>query len=156
MYIPFVLFTEALLQAIKDAGVKYLIIQRFSWPGLNRSTTFLVTPYAAMDSAKEHELQLREKEGKLLDINFEYGKVLQLLNDGRGLRFYLNKFKENNWNKRMLQVYQRNITGYLSSRTNFTRQDTIDINFVLKYGHLIAEVRAKDKSLDVPAIDLIK
>lgn len=155
MYNPFVPLTQEVLPSLEFNGMLFLIIQRFSWPGLKRSTTFLVTPYDELELAKEHEDKLQVNEGKLLDLKSDYNKVLDLLNGEVGFKFFLDKFKETNWNKRMIKEYQRNITNYLASRTSFTRKDAIDINFALKFGHLIAEIRTNDKSLDVPAIYLI-
>ncbi len=156
MYNPFVQFTEDMLHSLEKESICYLILQRFSWPGLNRSTTFLITPYRDMESARIHEQNLEHNEGKLLDISKDREKVGALLKPENTYRLYLDKFKETNWNKRMLKEYQRNIVNYLRGRTRFTREDTIDINFVLNNGRLIAEIRAEDKSLDVPAYDLIK
>ncbi|CDS93692.1 conserved hypothetical protein [Sphingobacterium sp. PM2-P1-29] len=156
MYNPFVPFTEEILNALLQDGKHFLVLQRFEWPRLNRATTFLVTPYAQIELAREHEQNLKEKEGKLLDISKDEGKVIALLKKETGYYLFLDRFKETNWNKRMLKVYERNIVNYLRSRSTFTRHDSIDINFTLKYGRLIAEVRAKDKSLDVAAFELIK
>lgn len=156
MYNPFVQFTEDLLHTFEKESKRYLVLQRFSWPGLKRSTTFLITPYRDMKSARIHEQDLEHNEGKLLDIFKEREKISALLKPGNAYRLYLDKFKETNWNKRMLKEYQRNIVNYLRGRTRFTREDTIDINFVLNNGRLIAEIRAADKYLDVPAYDLIK
>lgn len=156
MYNPFVPFTEDLLHTLEKESKYFLILQRFSWPGLNRRNTFLITPYSDKESAVIHEHNLEHNEGKLLDISKESEKVIALLKPGGGFRLFLDKFKETNWNKRMLKEYQRNIINYLRGRTQFTREDTIDINFVLKYGRLIAEIKAEEKSLEVPAYDLIK
>ncbi|WP_313491927.1 MULTISPECIES: hypothetical protein [Sphingobacterium] len=156
MYNPFVTFTEEILHALIKEGRNFLILQRFSWPGLSRANTFLITPYTDRESAIIHEHNLEHNEGKLLDISKESEKVIALLKAGNAYRLFLDKFKETNWNKRMLKEYQRNIVNYLRGRTRFTREDTIDINFVLNNGRLIAEIRAEDKSLDVPAYDLIK
>lgn len=156
MYNPFVPFTEDILRSLKQDGMHFIVLQRFEWPRLNRATTFLVTPYAHIELAKEHEHNLKEKEGKLLDISKDVDKVFALLKKETGYHLFLDRFKETNWNKRMLKVYERNIVNYLRSRSTFTRHDSIDINFTLKFGRLIAEVRATDKSLDVPAFELIK
>lgn len=156
MYNPFVPFSEEILSSLQKDGIQFLVLQRFEWPGLSRSTTFLITPYAEIEQAVVHEHYLKEKEGKLLDVSTDADKVLALLKQGSGFNLFLDRFKETNWNKRMLKEYERKIVNYLRSRTAFTRQDSIDINFTLKYGRLIAEVRAKDKSLDVEAIELIK
>ena len=156
MYNPFVPFTEEILSSLQKEGKHFLILQRFEWPRLSRKTTFLVTPYPDLGQAKEHEKCLKEKEGKLLDVSRDKDKVVTLLKADSGFDLFLDRFKETNWNKRMLKEYERKIVNYLRSRTTFTRQDSIDINFTLKYGRLIAEVRAKDKSLDVEAFELIK
>ncbi|GEM63935.1 hypothetical protein SF1_19170 [Sphingobacterium faecium NBRC 15299] len=156
MYNPFVRFTEEILSSLQQEGKHFLVLQRFEWPRLSRSTTFLVTPYVDIERAKDHEQNLKEKEGKLLDISKDVDKLLGLIKKGTGYHLFLDRFKETNWNKRMLKEYERNIVNYLRSKTAFTRQDSIDINFTLKFGRLIAEVRAKDKSLDVTAFELIK
>ncbi len=156
MYNPFVPFTEEVLHALEKESKYFLIVQRFSWPGLKRADTFLITPYTDLGKAIVHEKNLKQKEGKLLDISKERDSVSALLKPGHTYYLFLDKFKETNWNKRMLKEYQGNIISYLRGRTRFTREDAIEINFVLKYGRLIAEIRAKDKSLDVEAYDLIK
>lgn len=156
MYNPFVIFTEEVLSALQNDGMAYLIIQRYSWPGLSRDITFLVTPYANKEMAVEHEQNLQHNEGKLLSISVDRDKILNLLNPVNDYLVFLSIFKETNWNKRMLKEYEQTIVAYLRTRTYFTRQDAIDINFTLKFGRLIAEIRATGKSLDLPALELIK
>lgn len=116
----------------------------------------MVTPYEELAEAELHASALEIKEGKLLVIPEDLEKVSKLLVAGSQYRLFLNKLKEENWNRRMLDTYKQRITSYLRSRTSFTNKDSISILFTMEHGRVIANISNGDKELRVSAFELIK
>lgn len=52
-------------------------------------------------------------------------KIESLLETGSGYRIFLNRIKEENWDKRMLKLYEKNIVNYLRTKTRFQRKNPI-------------------------------
>lgn len=154
-YNPFIPFTEEVLYGLRNEHTNFLIVQRFSWPGLNRSSTFLVTVYYHKEMATEHAQHLEANEGRLIDISKEFDKVLALLQPGSLYRLFTNKFSQTNWERRMLKEYQWKIQDYLARKTSLRPKDKIDISFKLLHGRMVAIIEGKDTLLEVPAIDII-
>lgn len=155
MYNPFVPFTEAVFRQILKEGTYLFVIQRFNWPLVEQGKGFMVTAYQDTDEAYAHASQLHANEGKLLDVRTQLEKIQPLVAKGSGYRLFLGKFKEDNWKSRMMKLYRDKIIAYLRFRTPFKARDTIDITFWLEHGRVQATITNGERSLTVPASDLI-
>lgn len=155
MYNPFVPFTDAVFKQTLQQGTYLLVIQRFNWPLVEKGNGFMVTVYRDTDEAYAHASQLEVNEGKLLDARIQLEKIQSLVAKGSGYRLFLNKFKEANWKSRMMKLYRDKIITYLRFRTPFKARDTIDITFWLEHGRVQATITNGERSISVPAADLI-
>lgn len=157
MYNPFTPFTETVFRESLREGVYIYVIQRFSWPLVEKGWGFMVSPYRDTDEAFAHAAQLGENEGKLLDVRSEAGlaSVERLVLKGSGYRLFLNKFKESDWKNRMMKLYRDKIIAYLRFRTPFRARDTIDITFWLEHGRVKATITNGERNLTVSAAELI-
>lgn len=155
MYNPFVPFTDAVFKQTLQQGTYLLVIQRFNWPLVEKGKGFMVTVYRDTDEAYAHASQLEVNEGKLLDARIQLEKIQSLVAKGSGYRLFLNKFKEANWKSRMMKLYRDKIITYLRFRTPFKARDTIDITFWLEHGRVQATITNGERSISVPAADLI-
>lgn len=159
MYNPFVPFTETVFRETLRAGTYLFVIQRFRWPLVEAGRGFLVSAYGAAEAegAHAHAVQLEAKEGKLVDVRSAEGlaAVERLVAKGSGYRLFLNKFRETNWKNRMMKLYRDKIIAYLRSRTPFRARDTIDITFWLEHGRVMATITNGERSITVPAAELI-
>ncbi|WP_164112022.1 MULTISPECIES: hypothetical protein [Sphingobacterium] len=156
MYIPFEQVTVKLFHELVARGYKHYVLQRFSWPSVAKGTGFLLSAYENLEDADRHAAQLDAKEGKALHLPDGAVKIADLLEVNSGYRLFLNKFKDENWNTRMLKWYEKNIINYLRIKTRFRSKDPIDILFTLESGRVWATISSGDKKLKVPAIDLIQ
>ncbi|APU97066.1 hypothetical protein BV902_12505 [Sphingobacterium sp. B29] len=84
--------------------------------------------------------RLGAKEGRALQLPQDADKIESLLETGSGYRIFLNLIKEENWDKRMLKLYVKNIVNYLRTKTKFQRKNPIDILFSLEYGWVVATI----------------
>src|SRR5690606_7135646 len=155
MYNPFVPFTDAVFRQILSEGTHLFVIQRFNWPLVEKGKGFMVTAYQDADDAYAHASQLEANEGKLLDARTQLEKIQPLVANGSGYRLFLGKFKEANWKSRMMKLYRDKIITYLRFRTPFRASDTIDITFWLEHGRAKATITNGERSLTVPAAELI-
>lgn len=156
LYNPFSPYTKSTLKEQISEGNRWFVLQRFKWPLVADGKGFMVTAYQNEEDALWHASQLDEKEGKALHMPDDLHKLEALLQTGSGYRLYLDKIKEENWNKRMLKVYEKPIINFLRARTRFTRKDTIDILFTLELGRVKAKITNGTTEINVNAIDLIK
>ncbi|SEO10904.1 hypothetical protein SAMN05216436_1341 [bacterium A37T11] len=156
MYIPFEPLTMNLLQLSMQEHNHYIVLQRFSWPGVLPGKGFMASPYADLDEAQVHASQLAPKEGKLLDMRQDALKVQDLLKQGSGYRVFLNTIKDQNWSARMKRVYEGKIIGFLRTKTTFKSKDPIDILFYQEFGRVMAAIQSGDKKVIVPAMEIIK
>lgn len=155
MYIPFISYTIDSLTETLASKVPFLVIQRFAWPGILAGKGFMVSPYTEYEEAFFHASQLGQKEGRLLNLPKDLDKIEAVITPGSGYRLFLNKLKEENWNKRMLKIYEKHIINYLRARTPFTRHDKIDINFSIELGRVKASITNGEKEIVTEAIKLI-
>lgn len=79
-----------------------------------------------------------------------------LLETGSGYRIFLNRIKEENWDKRMLKLYEKNIVNYLRTKTKFQRKNPIDILFSLEYGRVVATISDGQTQKKVFAIEILR
>lgn len=116
----------------------------------------MVTAYKHEEDALWHASQLSEKGGKALYLPDDMPKLEALLQKGSGYRLYVDKIKEENWNKRMLKVYEKPIINFLMGRTPFSRKDAIEILFTLELGRVKARITNGTTEIVVNATELIK
>lgn len=81
--------------------------------------------------------RLGVKEGRALQLPQDADKIERLLTTTSGYRIFHNPIKEENWDKRMLKLYEKNIVHYLRTKTKFQRKNPIDI-LSLAYGRVVA------------------
>ncbi len=72
------------------------------------------------------------------------------------LPHFLNRIKEENWDKRMLKLYEKNIVNYLRTKTRFQRENPIDILFSLEYGRVVATITDRQTQKKVFAIEILR
>ncbi len=156
LYNPFMQLTQNSFHELVETGYNYCILQRFEWPDVKEKSGFLLTPYDDQMPAKLHGNQLDIKEGKLLQLPQDAEKIEKLLTTGSGYRIFLNQIKEENWSKRMLKMYDKNIINYLRTKTKFQRKNPIDITFSLEYGRVIAVITDGQTTKRVTALELLR
>lgn len=154
-YNPFEPLSEEVLKRIISQGNKYFVIQRFPWPGLSPSNSFVVTPYADKDDAFRHAADLQEKEGKLLIVPEEILKITSLITSDAYFIF-VNTFRDQSWAPRVIKAYNKNIVSYIRARTNFKPKDPIDIELKFENGRLVAVISSGDIQYLTSAYELIK
>lgn len=155
LYNPFEPLTRHTWQDFLEKGYRDFVLQRLEWPDISKGKGFLLSPYSTLEKAHLHAAELGAKEGKALQIPVDINKIQQLLAVNSGYRVFVNRFYEENWDKRMLRVYQGRIINYLRSNTNFKRKDPIDILFTLEHGRVWALISDGKTTKKFKAIDLI-
>ena len=156
LYNPFEPVTKSLFKDLIEQEFSVFVLQRFEWPGLKEKTGFLLSPYDDELKAKFHASQLNPKEGKTLQIPEDAESIDRLLSTGSGYRIFLNQIKEENWDKRMLKMYDKNIVNYLRTKSKFQRKSPIDILFSLENGRVVATISDGATSQKVLAIELLR
>ncbi len=89
--------------------------------------------------------RLGAKEGRALQLPQDADKIERLLTTASGYRIFHNPIKEENWDKRMLKLYEKNIVHYLRTKTKFQRKNPIYILF-LAYGRVVATITNGSRS----------
>jgi hypothetical protein len=92
-YNPFEILNQPMIKTIVRQGNQFLVLQRFSWPGLQEGTAFIGTPYVNEIKAREHEKALVAHEGKLLNLTSDLEKLTQLINNPKYYLF-LSRFRD--------------------------------------------------------------
>lgn len=154
-YNPFEILNLPMVRRLVQHGNHYIVLQRFNWPGIKEGAGFLATPYQDEASAKKHQLQLAEKEGKTLNLSADITKITDLVSSPKYYLF-LNTFREEKWSEKILKHYQRNIISFLRSRMSIHSNDSIDIHLHLTFGRLKATVTANGPEHEFDAFDMIK
>ena len=121
-----------------------------------KKTGFLLTPYDDKEATDQHAHQLEAKEVRALQLPQDADKIERLLTTGSGYRIFLNRIKEENWDKRMLKLYEKNIVNYLRTKTRFQRKNPIDILFSLAYGRVVATISDGQTKKKVFAIEILR
>ncbi|WP_343570957.1 hypothetical protein [Sphingobacterium sp.] len=156
LYNPFEQVTKSSFSELVESGYDNFVLQRFEWPSVKEKTGFLLTPYDDKVAADSHALHLDPKEGKAIHLPLDAEKIDRMLEQGSGFRIFLNQIKEENWDKRMLKMYEKNIVNFLRTKTRFQRKNPIDILFSLEYGRVIALITDGQTKKKVFAIDILK
>ena len=156
LYNPFEPVTKELFNEMVESGYENFVLQRFNWPGVKDNTGFLLTPYDEKYLAENHAFQLDNREGKSLQLPDDKGKIDALLAVGSGYRIFLNRIKDENWDKRMLKFYEKSIINYLKTHSRFKLKDPIEILFSLENGRVVASISDGKTRKKVKAIDLLR
>ncbi|WP_312192649.1 hypothetical protein [Sphingobacterium sp.] len=156
LYNPFEQVTKSSFRELVGSGYADFVLQRFEWPDVKEKAGFLLTPYDDKEGADQHAHQLGAKEGRALQLPQDADKIESLLATGSGYRIFLNRIKDENWDKRMLKLYEKNIVNYLRTKTRFQRKNPIDILFSLEYGRVVATISDGQTQKKVFAIDILR
>ena len=154
-YIPFDVLDEALVKEIIDEGNCCIVIQRFAWPSFPISKSFMATEYKDVKLATEHFSQLKEKEGKLIQLDLGAANLINAINS-KQFYFFFHMLKEENWEAKTLKAYKSNITSNLRSKALLRGVKNLDIEFYFVAGRLMAQVLIADNRIDLLAYDLLK
>ena len=115
----------------------------------------MASAYKDLKEAEEHASKIDSKDGKLLNLDTESNKIINATNSSQYYFFY-NRLVEENWDSKVLAVYKSNIIKNIKSRVTLSSSEKLDIELYFVDGRLMARVLVRDKSLDIPAYDLIK
>ncbi|MCF0072470.1 hypothetical protein LZD49_18455 [Dyadobacter sp. CY261] len=154
-YNPFEILNLPTLKTISRLGNRYLVLQRFHWPGIKEGRGFIGTPYMNEAEAKAHQASLSEKEGKTLNLILDEKKLTDLVTDPQYFLF-LSSFRDQQWNARIVMRYQHSITSFLNTQMNIRALDEVTIYFRLEFGRLKATVTAFGDEHEFDAHDMIK
>ncbi|WET68826.1 hypothetical protein [Sphingobacterium sp.] len=119
LYNPFEQVTKNSFRELVESGYADFVLQRFEWPDVKEKTGFLLTPYDK-EGADQHAHQLGAKEGRALQLPQDADKIESLLETGSGYRIFLNRIKEENWDKRMLKLYEKILSITCVPRPGFS------------------------------------
>jgi hypothetical protein len=159
-YNPFEPLTPDRIQQLIQLQYYFLVVQRFRWVGLIAGTGFMSTYYSDQTAANEHQQQLLNYEGKLVDLRdpIQRDKLLELFEPGSPYVFYINTLREDDWAKKMTKAYADKIRTYIktSGSIKVNRDYGIDIDFNLKLGTVMAVIRSGEQQIEVPFYELIK
>jgi len=144
-YIPFNNFTGNSVLQLISAGAKYIVLQRFQWPGIDPGKGFMATPYNLESTANAHVHNLEANEGKVVSLDPLPDKVRDML-ISRDYNMFINTVKETKWKNELLRYYRQNIYSYLRSNTEFTTKSPIDIDIYFENGRLTAKLTSNDKT----------
>lgn len=156
LYNPFEPLTRSSFQQFVEQGYRDFVLQRFEWPDVVKGTGFLLSPYRKAVEAHAHAAELGPKEGKAIQIPADAHRIQQLLETNSAYRIFNNRLREENWDRRMLRMYESKIVSYLRSQTTFKRKNPIDILFTLEHGRAWAIISDGQTQKKVKAIDLIR
>ena len=153
-YNPFEPVDLPLLLEMQRMQKYYVVIQRFSWPGVALGKGFIVTPYEKEELAKQHAEKLAPKEGRFIDLQSEFELVKSLINDPH-YSLFVNNVSNKSWADQMLKHYKKNIISFVTANTNFRRKG-IDIELAFKYGRLKAIIHTTGPKKEFDAYDLFR
>jgi hypothetical protein len=156
-YNPFLSIKEDTLKKLMGAGKPYVVIQRFQWPGQSLQKTFLLSAYADIRQALEHEQELRPNEGKaqnLLDLN-QYQTVIKLLKNESGITMFYSGTFDTRHEKRLQKAYVKSVSAYIHY-IRMKKEDHYDVRIFVEHGRLKAEITSGEQSHTALFYDMIK
>jgi hypothetical protein len=154
-YNPFEILNLPLLRTLIREGNQHIVLQRFNWPGIRERFGFIGTPYVDESKAKKHQAQLSPREGKILNLNLDIEKLNNLVGNPQYYLF-LNTFRDQQWNARILIRYQHKITTFLKSQMSVESKDSIDIHLRLEFGRLVATITGNGREAEFEVYEMIK
>lgn len=154
-YNPFLILDMPFLKGLLSSGKYFIVLQRFNWQGLPKGQAFIATPYQDQKSAQKHAAKLTAQEGRMLDGRTEHGTFAKLFNDPRYVVF-VSKFKEGDWQARVIKHYQKNITAFLAAKTGNVPDEKTSIELTFEDGHLMADVVTNGEQYQWKAHEIIR
>ncbi|UTM21804.1 hypothetical protein [Dyadobacter chenhuakuii] len=154
-YNPFVVLDMPTLKDVMYSGKYFIVVQRFRWPGLPDGQAFIATPYQDQKAAQKHAAKLTAQEGKMLDVRAERDKFAKLFNDPRYVVF-VSKFKEGDWQARVIKHYQKNIHSFLTANIGIVSDEKASIELTFEDGHLMAHIISNGEQYQWEACEVIK
>lgn len=157
-YNPFIKLSDGLLEHLIRSGRLYFIIQRFNWPGLKPGSAFLASDYADRSEAKAHEAELRDKEGRLLDLQQEdvIETVRKLLKPSSGFQVYYNGTIDKKNEKKLKDAYVNRVYNYIQSIGLKKEDNGYDVYIRVVNGRVMADITTGDKCHSVLFYNIIK
>jgi hypothetical protein len=154
-YNPFEILNQPMIKTIVRQGDQFLVLQRFSWPGLQDGMAFIGTPYVNEIKAREHEKALAANEGKVLNLTSDLEKLTQLIDDPKYYLF-LCTFRDPKWKSKILHQYQGNILSFLKAKMPIHSPDGVRVDLYLKFGRLTASIILNNPEFEFDAYDMIE
>jgi hypothetical protein len=154
-YNPFLILDMPTLKEMVYSGKYFIVMQRFSWPGLQDGQAFIATPYQDQKAAQKHAGKLTIQEGRMLDARTEQGKFTRLFNDPRYVVF-VSKFKEGDWQSRVVKHYQKNISSFLAAKIGTIPDEKTSIELTLEDGHLMAHIVSNGEQYQWDACEVFR
>jgi hypothetical protein len=156
-YNPFMRIKEDTIRKLMAAGKRYVIIQRFQWPGQPLQKTFLLSAYDDIHFARNHEAELGAKEGKLqdlLDID-QYQALHNLLKNDSGFNLFYNGTLDTKHEKRLQKAYAKAVSAYIYY-VRMKKEDHYDVRIFVEHGRLKGEITSGEQSHTTLFYDMIK
>lgn len=144
-YNPFNHFTSDTVLQLLKAGAKFIVLQRFQWPGITSGKGFMATPYNLETTANAHVHHLEPNEGKVVSLDPLPDKVRDMLTSD-DYKIFINTVRETKWKNELLRYYRQDIYSYLRSNTDFTTKSPIDIDIYFENGRLTAKITSNDNT----------
>lgn len=154
-YNPLELLNLPLLKDLLRKNTCFLVVQRFHWPGIADKRGFIATPYQQERPAKEHAQKLASTEGRLINLQFESDKILELIESPKYLLFS-NTCRDPEWQEKVLKHYQKNILSNLNQNDTTKALKDFGIELSFKFGKLTAIIQSKESIQDFLLFNLIK
>lgn len=154
-YNPFLVLDMPTLKDVMYSGKYFIVLQRFNWPGLPQGQAFIATPYNDPRAAQKHAAKLTAQEGRMLDVRTERDKFARLFNDPRYVVF-VSKFKEGDWQGKVIKHYQKNIHSFLTAKTGIAPDEKTSIELTFDEGHLMAHIISNGEQYQWEACELFK
>lgn len=140
-YNPFIRVNEHSIPKLIEAGKHYIVVQRFSWPGVPEKTGFMVSAYEEEWKAREHSNELAANEGKMQNLHLEADlqKVLSLVQTGSGFSVFFNGTIDRKNEKRLEKAYGKQVHAYIKY-IRLPKADEYSVRIYVEYGRVMAEI----------------
>ncbi|WP_439559025.1 hypothetical protein [Dyadobacter sp.] len=154
-YNPYEILNLPLIRKQLQRGNCYLVLQRFNWPGIKQGQAFIGTIYDQHAKAKLHLSQLTVNEGKILHMETDLEKLIELINSPRYYLF-LSEFSDKNWSENIRKHYHRSITVFLKVNLPDWSGSIADVQLYPKFGKLKAVVTYLDTEYEFDAYQMMR
>lgn len=154
-YNPFELLNLPLLKDLIRKRKRFLVVQRLSWPDIAIKKGFIATPHQLEKHARDHAQKLILNECRLIDLQSESHKILELIDSTKYLLF-LTSCRDHDWEDKVLKHYQKNILSNLKMKAKIQTLEDVSIELSFKLGKLTATIQNDEFILEFSLYDLIK
>ncbi|MCK7559367.1 hypothetical protein MKQ70_32130 [Chitinophaga sedimenti] len=159
LYNPFAVLDVEMLNFLHNQGDHYIVVQRFSWPGIPSGTGYIASPYGNLKEAENHLLHLEAKEGKLLNVNGheDKNKLLALLAKDSGFHLFINLTNQGQRIERSIAIaYRKKVGSYIRSVLKMKNEGGFDVTLRVEYGRLVATITSGLQQRQVLFYSMIK